>query len=56
MNMTDGSSALKLDYDFVGDFSPEVKKDFLEFLEELNEEDYNCGVVSHTNHSNHNNW
>ena len=56
MNISEGTSALKSEYEFVGDFSPEAKKDFLDFLEELNQKDFNCGVVSHTNHSNHNNW
>lgn len=49
-------TAVKPDYEFIGDFSDEAKKDFLEFLNELHENEHNCGVVSHTNHSNHNNW
>ncbi len=47
---------VKKEYEFVGNFSDEAKKDFLKFLEELHKKDHNCGVVSHTNHSNHNNW
>lgn len=46
----------KKEYQFVGDFSDEAKKDFLKFLEELQEQEHNCGIVSHTNHSNHSNW
>lgn len=49
-------SSAKSEYQFVGDFSDEAKKDFLKFLDELHEQEHNCGIVSHTNHSNHNNW
>ena len=48
-------NAAKKEYQFVGEFSDEAKKDFLKFLDELHEKEHNCGVVSHTNHSNHNN-
>ena len=46
----------KKEYQFVGDFSDEAKEDFRKFLDELHEQEHNCGVVSHTNHSNHSNW
>ena len=43
-------------YDYVGEFSDEAKENFLKFLDELHEKEISCSVVSHTNHSNHNNW
>lgn len=52
----ESSAAVKSEYEFVGNFSEDTKKDFLKFLDELRSEEHNCGVVSHTNHSNHNNW
>lgn len=56
MNNNVMSNATKTDYKFVGNFSDEVKRDFLNFLDDLRKNDHNCGVVSHTNHSNHSNW
>lgn len=46
-------AALKVDELEITD---EQRQLFLEFIEELDSEKYNCTPVNHTNHTNHSNW